>query len=669
MGRSALVSLLDRVNEETNKVRDADDPVLLWSAADQFLLELDQLELAAGEEGFFSDVLEAIAKFISAIIEKIASIFGSGGGASSSVSSPPAARIEKLNNIVQEKVEKLNSAPAATKTDSSLLETPQQPVVTPIDQIPVIDWDYLKTFIAKMSAANLPGGSITVRLAMTTSIANCLQISDVKVLKEVCLKENKSEKLTLTDSEITAFSNLKKLGVEFSKERLVLKINQKTIDANRRNLFPDSLPRSEFTKIAGGGKPCIVAYRDLSKKIDTSMQATILVCQKYLQELRDKVLPVLDAGQRKKELTPEEFSALTRQAKQFSANALKVIRFCMSHFVVMNAICSELERTVKEVRRQVDHARNPSSGKEQFLSMTVLEDSRSLLEPQFSSLVPEATLLVSQANMLAHVGQEGFMDVVYRLLTGIANMVGKLFSAFKIVYRAFKDLRRTEWQDYIDGHMATIARLKRANYVDVAKLKLPLPKGMKTTYVEATQKIIACLRACDMEQRSKSFANVGKGIYDKLDEGSSTSGVIAVLFEQAGEVEQINRLFQIYDKCFDKSSANQAEFSVLYKGMDEFSLECSLLSDNDGFLYGIHSVYKNLMECDSYMQKSLTLLNALKKRQDGVAISKEELSSLANACLFMAKTFDTYGLSVQDFHRVEHNHVEVCKQMTRMLKY
>jgi hypothetical protein len=69
------------------------------------------------------------------------------------------------------------------------------------------------------------------------------------------------------------------------------------------------------------------------------------------------------------------------------------------------------------------------------------------------------------------------------------------------------------------------------------------------------------------------------------------------------------------------------------------------------------------------MQKSLTLLNALKKRQDGVAISKEELSSLANACLFMAKTFDTYGLSVQDFHRVEHNHVEVCKQMTRMLKY
>lgn len=287
----------------------------------------------------------------------------------------------------------------------------------------------------------------------------------------------------------------------------------------------------------------------------------------------------------------------------------------------------------------------------------------------FSELVPDAELLVSQCNTLQFIGKEGFMDIIYRLMTGIANMVSRLFRTFKIVYRIFKDLKRTEWQDYRERYPASIARIKRASYMDLQGLKMPLPKGLNTTYVDATQKIIACLKACDMTTRSKSFVQVSENIHRKLSEGSATSGIITVLFEQAGEVNQINKLFQIYDKCFDKSSANEAEFNKLYKSTDEFSLECSLLTDHDHFLYDIHSVYKALNDCDSYMQESLSVLNALKNKNDGPSISKEELTSLANACLFMAKTFDTYGLSIQDFHRVEHNHVEVCKEVIRKMKF
>lgn len=298
----------------------------------------------------------------------------------------------------------------------------------------------------------------------------------------------------------------------------------------------------------------------------------------------------------------------------------------------------------------------------------VIDDTRETYGFYFSALVPEAELLVSQTNLAAYVGQEGLFDLMLRLLTGIANMISKLFNSFKIVYRAFQGLKRTEWQDYKERYAMTLLRIRKTGYLEVADLNMPLPKGLTTTYVDVTQKILACLQACDMEVRAKSFVKVSETIKARLVEGASTTEAVALLFGQANEVQKINNLFVTYDKCFDKSSANSAKFSKLYRSMDDFNLECTLLSDNERFLHEIHSVYKYLLECDANMQASVVAAKHLQSNAQ-VSLSKDDLSSLANACLFMAKTFDTFGLAAQDLHRVEHNHVEVCKEITRKLKY
>lgn len=298
----------------------------------------------------------------------------------------------------------------------------------------------------------------------------------------------------------------------------------------------------------------------------------------------------------------------------------------------------------------------------------LVTDARETYGFHFSALVTEAELLVSQTNLMAYSGQEGLFDMMLRLLTGIANMVNKLFMTFKLVYRVFQGLKRTEWQDYKERYAVTLLRVRKAGYLQVADLSMPLPKGLTTTYVDVTQKILACLQACDMVERSKSFVDVSKNIRARLVEGTSTTEAIAVLFGQANEVQKINNLFVTYDKCFDKSSANTAKFSKLYKSMDEFNLECTLLNDSEHFLYDIHAVYKALLDCDENMQAAVAAAKHLRSNSQ-VALSKDDLASLANACLFMAKTFDTFGLAAQDLHRVEHNHVEVCKEITRKLKY
>lgn len=303
--------------------------------------------------------------------------------------------------------------------------------------------------------------------------------------------------------------------------------------------------------------------------------------------------------------------------------------------------------------------------------------TEALMDPtftgSFSDLIPYAEQL--QADCLTikfatdlSMGKEGFFDFMFRLLTGIADLIGRLFRNFKLVYRVFRGLKRTELHDYTERYLATVVRIKNINYREASIVQIPLPKGLNTTYVDVTQKILACLQLCDMKNRAKSFAVTSKNLATKVQNSIPTNDSIAVLFEQSTQIEQINNFFNQYDKCFDKSSANQADFGKLFRSSDEFQLEFNLLNDHAKYMYDIHSVYKSLEECNDSMQQAVQAAKARKNNNAMTTISKEELVSLSNACLFMAKTFDTYGLSVQDLHRVEHNYVEVMKTIQRKFK-
>lgn len=263
-------------------------------------------------------------------------------------------------------------------------------------------------------------------------------------------------------------------------------------------------------------------------------------------------------------------------------------------------------------------------------------------------------------------GCEGLISLILRFFTKLADTIGSLLNNFRMVYRAFRGLKRAEIHTFQEKNFATIRRVKRQSFFDLAVLPMPKPKGLTSTYLDATNALTLCLNACDMVNRSKSFVEISENILERVEVGATVSPIIGALNGTSSEVTQITNLYGEVTKCFANNHTGTAPFKSLFRSMDEFSQVHDELDKSCSNEYDVTPVFKNLEKCSSNFEQ---ILSTLKKQKDAdVVLNKDEIVSISDACLFMAKTFDIYGLSLQDLNRVEHNYVEVIKEITRVKK-
>lgn len=263
-------------------------------------------------------------------------------------------------------------------------------------------------------------------------------------------------------------------------------------------------------------------------------------------------------------------------------------------------------------------------------------------------------------------GCEGLISLILRFFTKLADTIGSLLNNFRMVYRAFRGLKRAEIHTFQEKNFATIRRVKSQSFFDLAMLPMPKPKGLTSTYLDATNALTLCLNACDMVNRSKSFVEISENILERVEIGATVAPIIGALNGTSSEVTQITNLYGEVTKCFTNNHMGTAPFKSLFRSMDEFSQVHDELDKSCSNEYDVTPVFKNLEKCSSNFEQ---ILNTLKKQKDAdVVLNKDEIVSMSDACLFMAKTFDTYGLSLQDLNRVEHNYVEVIKEITRVKK-
>lgn len=263
-------------------------------------------------------------------------------------------------------------------------------------------------------------------------------------------------------------------------------------------------------------------------------------------------------------------------------------------------------------------------------------------------------------------GCEGLISLILRFFTKLADTIGSLLNNFRMVYRAFRGLKRAEIHTFQEKNFATIRRVKRQSFFDLAVLPMPKPKGLTSTYLDATNALTLCLNACDMVNRSKSFVKISENILERVEVGATVAPIIGALNGTSSEVTQITNLYGEVTKCFANNHTGTAPFKSLFRSMDEFSQVHDELDKSCSNEYDVTPVFKNLEKCSSNFEQ---ILSTLKKQKDAdVVLNKDEIVSMSDACLFMAKTFDIYGLSLQDLNRVEHNYVEVIKEITRVKK-
>ena len=263
-------------------------------------------------------------------------------------------------------------------------------------------------------------------------------------------------------------------------------------------------------------------------------------------------------------------------------------------------------------------------------------------------------------------GTEGFYDSALRLLTGVSNIVYRTLTNAKIVYRAFRGLKRTEIHSYQDRYAATIFRVKKLSYPEVSEVMIPRPKGLSTTYLEVTNALIACLNTCDMVNRAKSFAHASKSVMEQITDGAAPTAIAGIMGNHDNEIRQITGLYEKASACLSDKGMGAIPFGKGFSSMDEYSSVQKLLDDNCKFEYDATKVYGYLEDCTANMDKVIQSVKSIKN--GNIIIGKNDITNLSDTCLLMAKTFDVYGLCIQDFNRVEHNFVEATKTVVNHFK-
>lgn len=272
-------------------------------------------------------------------------------------------------------------------------------------------------------------------------------------------------------------------------------------------------------------------------------------------------------------------------------------------------------------------------------------------------LIKKAETLKIIVNNACYASDESFKGILLSILNSILGLVGGLALSFRKVTRVFNSLKQTELEEFNYKNIVFLNRLKRANYNDLRKIKILYPEGLNTTYFEVTSKIATCLNAFNMGDRSKSFLDICESI-SKAVKDKQYKQDIPALQEQTDDVEGIKKLFADYTKCFTtKKLEKEKPFGDLFLNMQEYMSTKELLENNDKHQFQVRSIYRNVEESNDIIKDCIKTVSNDKDVLE--SITKEDLISISNACMFFAKTVDMYGSSIMDFHTIEHNFVQM----------
>lgn len=262
-------------------------------------------------------------------------------------------------------------------------------------------------------------------------------------------------------------------------------------------------------------------------------------------------------------------------------------------------------------------------------------------------------------------GEENFSGFFKSVVTSIINTIGHVINLFKTnLFKSYLSLKRTELRYYTESNLATVRAIKTLKYIDVAGVVVPYPTGMKMKYREAIATVGTSLVACDIVTRSKIAVNKTTDILRCLMKGTQLSSnlvdSLTVLdpsnLRKSGVAATAvldNSVKVAVDKTFDK----------LFVSMEDMKhCEASLL-DLEKYVLQVSLAHKNMAKCHDNFTAIIKQVEA----GIGTTVSKDDVEKLASIAYYVAETFDIFSSTVTVYHVLEHNFVELYKELDRLL--
>lgn len=256
------------------------------------------------------------------------------------------------------------------------------------------------------------------------------------------------------------------------------------------------------------------------------------------------------------------------------------------------------------------------------------------------------------------IGQEGMFDAIKRLFIGLLNTIIHTVNTFKTnIFSFYKNLKRTELKYFHESNRVSINRILNFDYTTLTALQIPYPKGMVVDYFTATQKANICLGTMNMEERSRSFVELVRSTKNNILANKNAN---AIAISNSTDLPTIVRTFQEFNRCFTNKTTTTLPFINLFPTETSLKDTDSLLMTCTEYEYSVNAVYKNMETCTELMNEILSYL----EKEMGM-LTKQELLNLSDACNFLAKILDMFGIAIQDVTRIEHNFVEVLTLIKR----
>lgn len=287
-----------------------------------------------------------------------------------------------------------------------------------------------------------------------------------------------------------------------------------------------------------------------------------------------------------------------------------------------------------------------------------------LIYDRETDIIKEAEELKILVNNLCCSSTESFKSIMLAIYEKIMSLIGSIALTFKRgVLRAFRDLKQTELEEFSYKNSVFLNKFKRVNYNNIRGMKILYPDGLTTTYYDVTNKVVVCLASFNMLDRSKSFLDICNTIYDSV-KSKKYKRDIPALQENFSDVNSSKKYFEDFIKCYTKKKLpDKLPFGDLFLSMQEYVSTKDLLENNDKYQFQVARIHRNIDDCNELMKRCIKTIQSDNEVQE--SITKEDLLSMSNACMFFAKTVDMFGSTIMDFHTIEHNFVEMLKYMKK----
>lgn len=263
------------------------------------------------------------------------------------------------------------------------------------------------------------------------------------------------------------------------------------------------------------------------------------------------------------------------------------------------------------------------------------------------------------------ISNESFSGFFKNMLTSIVNVIMHVINLFKTnVFKSFIQLKRTELRYYIESNVATMKRIRNSSFTDVSDIVIPYPVGMSCRYLDGIITVTKTLVACDVVTKSKIAVNKTESILKALSAGTISDTVISesITVLDPSNLRELGEQSASVINTSAKVNSDKTFGELFLSMQDMLKCEEALLSA-ERLVQDIALAHKNMATChDNFVKIIKQVENGI-----GTTVQKSDVEKLATLAYYIAETFDIFASTVNVYHVLEHNLVEVYKVLRSRL--